>query len=64
MKIKDEWKELVVDVEYAASVGNILSKAGATLRIAHNAKKALELLKTFKSEIVIIDIRLDGMNGG
>ena len=65
LKIRDDKKVLVVDadVDYANSIGNVLSKAGANLQIAHNTKNALELLRKFKPEVVIIDIRLDGRNG-
>ena len=65
IQIKNGLQILVLDVDedYANSVGNILSEAGANTLLANNAKDGMELFKKITPEIVITDLRLDGKSG-
>jgi signal transduction histidine kinase len=56
---------LVVDdqVDIAQSLKDLLSLLGQDTHIAHNGPEALQAAKTFKPEIVFLDIGLPGMTG-
>ena len=60
-------KILIVEDEIiiADYIFNILSKEGyANIRLAHKTHTALEAIKTFEPEIILMDINLSGVNDG
>lgn len=58
-------KILVVDDEHSVrwAFERALQKAGYQVALAENGKKGLELFKSFKPEIILVDIRMPEMNG-
>lgn len=58
-------KILVVDDEKLIRdiLNDFLTRQGHTVKIAEDGAKALEVMKEFKADILISDIRMPGMNG-
>ena len=56
---------LVVDdnVDTAASEALLLTQLGQTVREAYNGSAALRIAAEFKPEIVLVDLRMKGMDG-
>jgi len=56
---------LVTDdnVEGAETLAILLRGAGHDVRVAHSGQAALEIARTFKPEIVFLDVGMPGMNG-
>jgi signal transduction histidine kinase/CheY-like chemotaxis protein len=56
---------LVVDdsVDSAKTLGWMIEFAGHDFRLAHDGKSAIEIAKTYRPEVVLLDIGLPGMNG-
>jgi signal transduction histidine kinase/ActR/RegA family two-component response regulator len=56
---------LVVDdnVDAATSLAQLLEISGHETQVAHDGESALEFAKSFRPELVLLDIGLPGMNG-
>ena len=56
---------LVVDdnVEVAHSAALLLRMLGHTVEVAHNGPAALDVARTFRPEVILLDIGLPGMTG-
>jgi two-component system, NtrC family, response regulator AtoC len=56
---------LIVDDErtLARSIKTFLSESGYEAEVAGDAEKALELLETFRPDVIFADVRLPGMGG-
>lgn len=56
---------LVVEDEHALSEAykTILKKEGFNAEIAYDGQKALEVLKDFKPDLILLDLRMPNMNG-
>lgn len=61
----EETTILVVDDEPAIGklVGSIMTKAGFTCQVAHNAEQALECMRDKEFAVVVTDIMMPGMDG-
>ena len=60
-----EKRVLIVDDEHviASTLTIIFSNAGYSARAAHSAEEALPLIAEWNPQVVILDVRLPGMNG-
>lgn len=58
-------RALIVDdnVDAAASLSLLLQLGGHITRLAHDGREALDLVREFKPDIVLLDIGLPGING-
>lgn len=56
---------LVVEDEHALSEAykTILNKEGFSAEIAHDGQKALDVLKGFDPDLILLDLRMPNMNG-
>jgi CheY-like chemotaxis protein len=59
------WRVLVVDDNHDAAdmMRIVLELDGHEVRIVHDGPAALELTKTFRPELILLDIGLPGMDG-
>jgi DNA-binding NtrC family response regulator len=60
-----EKRVLIVDDEHAIAetLGMIFSNAGYSARVAYSAEQALPLIAEWSPHLLILDVRLPGMNG-
>lgn len=58
-------KVLLVDdeQEYRETLGKRLAKRGLTVAIAASGEEALEKLETFPADVVVLDVKMTGMDG-
>lgn len=63
--MKAKGRILVVDDNYelCGSLLDILKLNGYNVRIAHDGEQAVEIVKNDRFDLVIMDIKLPGMNG-
>lgn len=56
---------LVVDdhTEAADSLGILLQLRGATVKVVHNGAAAVDVIREFKPQAVLMDIAMPGLNG-
>jgi CheY-like chemotaxis protein len=61
----DRWRVLVVDDNHDAAtlLGDVLERLGCTARVVHDGASALELVPSFRPDIVLLDIGLPLMDG-
>ncbi len=56
---------LIIDDEtaFAAVLEKRLAKRGLSLRVAHDGEAGVEILKEWPAEVVVLDMRMPGMDG-
>lgn len=56
---------LVVDdhAEAADSMGILLELRGATVKVVHDGKRAVEMIRSFAPHVVLMDIAMPDLNG-
>jgi two-component system, chemotaxis family, CheB/CheR fusion protein len=51
------------DVESLDAIEDVIAEQGATVRSAKNAREALEVLRTWRPDILVLDIAMPEMDG-
>ena len=61
----DAIKVLLVDdeVHFLAALNKRLTKRGYEVREAHSGEEALELLPEYDADVIILDVKMPGMDG-
>lgn len=58
-------KVLLVDDEehFAMALGKRLTKRGMVVEEAHSGEEALDMLEAFEADVVVLDVKMPGMDG-